>query len=342
MASRLCRTVACLVALLVLWPALAGAQEEGYPFKLSNFRIEVMGSWGRISPANLNRGADHELAYLEHYYLKYHAYYENLLGDGYRASYSYTSGQTFRRLESIAPVGASIRYQVSPTFALSLGVLYLKGVRTSSLGLEVAVEDSRLSQPYTDSYRNEGFQLSVEAWMPQLGAHFGWNLGRLLRTEIFLLGGPIMGDCRIFSPRREYAASPEGTIYSSRRTMELTGRSNSIAIELGGQLRLKLLSFVDVFGQAGYAFRKLTRIHGLHTIHTHREVPTLYDSVYAKQGTWGIGLERAMTPWGEYRAPMLTTDYSAVWSWGTTGAGSTVANVDLSGFQFGAGLSVRL
>lgn len=342
MAPRLCRTVPVFAVLLALWPALAGAQEDGYSFKLSNFRVEVIGSWGRISPSNLNRGADNELAYLEHYYLKYYAYKENLLGDGYRASQAYTSGKTLQHLESIAPVGASIRYQVSPTFALSIGFLYMKGVRTSSLGLDVTVEDAGQPLPYIDSYRNEGFQLSVEAWMPQLGAHFGWNLGRLLRTEIFLLGGPIMGDCRIFSPRQEYVTSPEGTIYSSRRTMELTGRSNSIAIELGGQLRLKLLSFLDLFGQTGYAFRKLTRIHGLHTIHTQRDVPTLYDSVYAKQGTWGIGLERATTPWGEYRAPMLTTDYSSVWSWGVAGAGSTVASVDLSGFQFAAGLSVRL
>jgi hypothetical protein len=342
MPSCLVRVVAGLAVIIAVLPALAGAQEEGYAFKLSNFRIEMMGSWGRISPTNLNRGADNENAYIDHYYTKKYAYYESIYGEAYRVSYISRKGTIIQPLESITPVGASIRYQLSPTFALSLGIQYMKGVRTSSIGMDVAVEDDRAAAPYNEHYSNDGFQLSVEAWMPQLGAHFGWNLGKLLRTEIFLLGGPILGDTRVWNQRRESVSTAEGTTSSSQRTMEITGHSNSLAMEMGGQLRLQLLPFLDLFAQPSYAFRKLTRIHGLNTIRTVTELPSASESLYAYSGTWGIGWEQVSTPWGPYRAPRLTTEFNPTWAWGTTGIGSTVANVDLSGFQIAAGLSIRL
>ncbi len=334
--------IVVLLALLASVSVMAGAQEQGYAFKLSNFSFEVMGSWGRISPTNLNRGADGENAYIEHYYEKKYAYYEDLYGDAFRASTISRQGSALLPLEQIAPVGASIRYQVSPTFALSLGLLHMKGVRTSSVGLEVAVEDAQAAAPYREHYANDGFQLSVEAWMPQLGAHFGWNLGKRLRTEIFLLGGPILGDARVWNQRRESVTTEEGTVSARTRTMELKGHSNSLAMELGGQLRFKLLRFLDLFIQPSYAFRKLTRIHGLNSIRTVTELPTAFESVYAYNGTWGIGWERASTPWGEFRGPKLTTEFGNDWVWGQTATGSTVANIDLSGLQLAAGLSIRL
>ncbi len=342
MPYRFSLAVVVLAVVMGLFPGLAGAQEQGYAFKLSNFSLEVMGSWGRISPTNLNRGADGENAYIEHYYEQKYAYYEDLYGDAYSASTISRKGSFLLPLESIAPVGASIRYQLSPTFALSLGLQYMKGVRTSSVGLDVAVEDAQAAAPTSEHYANDGFQLSVEAWMPQLGAHFGWNLGKRLRTEIFLLGGPILGDARVWNQRRESVTTEGGTVSSRSRTMELKGHSNSLAMEMGCQLRLKLLPFLDLFAQPSYAFRKLTRIHGLNSIRTVTELPSISESLYAYSGTWGIGWERTSTPWGEFRGPKLTTEFGSEWVWGQTGTGSTVANIDLSGLQLAAGLSIRL
>lgn len=329
------------IVFLALLPGGLGAQEDGYAFKLSNFRLELTGGWGSIAPSNLNRAAENENAYLEHYYIKKHAYFESLYGDAYSVVASYTSGREFGALDSITPYSASLRYQVSPTFALSLGVQVLRGARQSDVGLDVSVADSR-TDDYTAHYRNEGFRISVRSWMPFLGANFGWNLLGFLRTEIYLLGGPIIADCRVFSRREESITAAAGTVSSGYRVMEISGRSQSVAVETGGQLRVRILPFLDLYGQGGYAFRKLTRIHGPHTIRTVSETPVASESNYALSGTWGITWEKAQTGWGLYSAPALTTSYANISGRNPTIPGTTVANADLSGLQLSAGIAIRL
>jgi hypothetical protein len=327
--------------LACLAPSAVLGQEDGYAFKLSNFSVELTGGWSSIAPGNLNRAVDNENAYLQHYYLKKYAYYDSLYGDAYSASYAYTGGKTFLPMDSITPYGAAIRYQVSPTFALSLGVQLLRGSRQSDVGLDVAVTDAPTSD-FTAHYRNKGFLVAVESWMPFLGANFGWDMLKLLRTEIYLQGGPIIGDCRIYSRREESVTDAAGTIASGYRVLEMTGRSQSVAIEAGGQLRIKLLPFLEIYGQGGYAFRKLTKVRGPHTILTVSEAPVASESSYALTGIWGITWDKAQTAWGIYSAPALTTNYLNISGRNSTIPGTTVANVELSGFQLTAGIAIRL
>ncbi len=340
--SHRCAALTVLIAALsVLAPSAALAQEEGYPFKLSNFSLELTGGWASIAPGNLNRAVDNENAYLKHYYLKQYAYYDLQYGDAYNAAFAYTGSESFSAMDSITPLAAAIRYQVSPTFALSLGLQRLRGSRHSNVGLDVAVTDAPTAD-FTAHYRNEGFLVSVESWMPFLGANFGWDLFKFLRTEIFLQGGPIVGDCRIYSRREESITNESGIVSSGYRVLELTGRSKSLAIETGGQLRIKLLPFLELYGQGGYAFRKLTKVHGPHSVLTVAETPAAAESRYSLSGTWGITWDKAQTAWGLYSAPALTTNYSNIGGWNSTIPGTTVANVELSGFQLTAGIAIRL
>ncbi len=340
MSYRCAALIILIVALFLIPPAAAWAQEEGYPFKLSNFSLELTGGWSSIAPGNLNRAVDNENAYLEHYYLKRYAYYQSLYGGAYSASYAFTGSKTFSPMDSITPYAAALRYQVSPTFALSLGVQFLRGSRGSDVGLDVAVSGAPTSD-FTAHYRNSGFLVSVKSWMPFLGANFGWDLLKFLRTEIYLMGGPIVGDCRVYSRREESVIDVAGTVSSGYRVLELTGRSKSLAIEAGGQLRIKLLPFLELYGQGGYAFRKLTKVHGPHSVLTVAETPVAAETKYSLSGTWGITWDKAQTAWGIYSAPALTTNYSTI-GWNSTIPGTTVANVELSGFQLTAGIAIRL
>ncbi|MCX6560539.1 MAG: hypothetical protein NTZ26_08480 [Candidatus Aminicenantes bacterium] len=329
-----------VIAAAFLWPSPGLAQEEGNPFSFSNFTIELTGGWSRIAPGNINRAVDGENLYLQHYYVKKYAYYDNLYGDAYTPEYRYTAGKTFLPLTAMTPVGAYLRYQVSPTFALSFGLQYLKGVQNSDVGLDVEVANPPTGVPFTAHYTNSGFVVSAKAWMPQLGVHFGWNLLKFLRTEIYLQGGPILADFQVLNQRRESVTTETGTTSASSRTMELTGHADSVAIELGGQIRIKLLPFLEIYGRGGYAFRKLTKIHGPHTIHTVVESPVPSETDYSLSGTWGISWENATTAWGKYAAPILTTNFSTIGH--STAPGTTVANGELSGFQLTAGLAIRL
>jgi hypothetical protein len=332
-----------LLALLLLVPAAVQAQEQGYPFKWSNFQIELTGGWAKISPDSLNRTVTYENTYLTHYYLNRYAYYDGLYGDAYSAQYVYAGDKEFKPLEAITPLGAAIRYQASPTFALSLGVQYLRGVSTSGVDLDVLVDDARaeaaLPGASTAHYSNSDLTVSVKAWMPYLGANFGWDLFHFLRTELYLLGGPIMGDLRAWDQRNESLTTAEGTVSSGSRTFEMTGDSTSLAIEAGAQLRAKILPFVDIFVQAGYSFRQLNQIQGLETIVTKTDFPAVSETDYALAGTWGVTWEKFSDLWGEDRAPTMTTDYAYR---GRDYVGTTTASIDLSGLQLTAGISIRL
>jgi len=337
-------TAAALAAVLLFGlPAALAAQEEGYPFRWSNFRIELSGGWLGVSPESLNRIVDYENTYLGHYYIKQYAYYDELYGDAYTARFAYAGDQEFRSLNRIAPLSVALRYQASPTFGLSLGVQYIKGVQSSGVGLDVQVEDSRpeaaLPGASTIHYDNDDLTVSVESWMPFLQANFGWDFFKILRGEIFIMGGPILGDLKVWNERFESVTTDAGTVASGSWTMEMTGRSTSIAIETGAQLRARILPFVEIYGQAGYAFQQLNQISGLDTIRTATELPAVTESSWAVKGTWGVTWEKATTPWGGFSAPTLTTSYSPM---GRQPVGTTVASVDLSGLQLAAGLSIRL
>lgn len=336
---------AALAAMVFLGlPSALAAQEEGYPFRWSNFRIELAGAWLDVAPDSLNRVVDYENAYLEHYYVKQYAFLDELYGDAYTARLAYSGDQEFRPLRRIAPLSISLRYQASPTFGLSLGVQYIKGSQSSAVGLDVLVEDDRsgsaLPGASTVRYENGDLTMSVESWMPFLRANFGWDLFKALRTEIFIMGGPILGDLRVWNQRFESVITDAGPVSSGSRTMEMTGHSASLAVEAGAQLRVRIFSFLEVIGQAGYAFRQLTQISGLDTIRTATDLPESTESVWEAKGTWGVSWEKVTTPWGTFSAPILTTSYNPMG--GRQHVGTTVASVDLSGFQLSAGLSIRL
>jgi hypothetical protein len=334
---------ALAAAALAGLPAFLAAQEEGYPFRWSNFRIEASGTWVGISPESLNRAVDYENAYLAHYYLDQYAYYDELFGDAYAAQFAYGGGSSFSGLDRVAPLSIALRYQASPTFGLSFGVERIRGARTSGVDLDVLIQDDRadasLPGASTARYENGDLTVSVESWMPYLAANFGWDLLKRLRTEIFIKGGPIFGDLRVWNQRLESVTTAEGTVSSGRRTMEMTGTSTSLAIEAGLQLRVRILSFAEIFGQAGYAFRQLNQISGLDTVTTVTTLPSASESSSSVRGTWGVTWEKATSPWGSFSAPTLTTSYNTM---GRSTVGTTTASVDLSGLQIGAGLSIRL
>lgn len=336
-----------LFAAVLLAPVALRGQEQGYPFRWSNFRIEISGGWIGLEPRDLDKAVEYENAYVSHYFLDRYRFYDLLYGDDYAAQFAFKDGQEFLPLRSGTPLSAAIRYQASPTLGLSLGVQLLQGSRTSGVGLDVAITDTRADSPLpgasTASYANDGLTVSVDAWMPFLAANFGWDLLKSLRGEIFFLGGPIFGDLRVWNSSRESLTSAGETVASDTRTIELTGSQTSMAVELGGRLEIKVFGFLHLYGQAGYAFRAFNNIHGLNSIRWASEIPTASETRYALEGPWGVNREEVETPWGRFEAPILTTEFGTYfWKSDIQAFGTAPAEVNLSGLQLQAGLSIRL
>jgi hypothetical protein len=338
------RPVVVLAAAAVLLPLSLPAQEDSYPLQWSNFKIEVYGGWARLSPSDLNFFASYEEAYMAHYYQKRYEFLASSYGPDYKPSVERTGDKVFRPIESGLPLGVRVRYQASPTFAFSAGLQYLDATRPSNVGINVDIVDNRrdtLEYPLSMSahYRNTGFLLSATAWNPQFGAHFGWDSGSFLRGEIFILFGPLLARCRAVSERYSDTAEPTGYVNNSRTRTEISGRANGLSGELGGQIRMKLNSRVDLFCEGSYIFRQISDVRGTETYrlisaNSNATAEAYFDS---QDGTWGIMRNNLNTSWGNIYLLTLTTETN-------TGFYSNTSKfiLDLSGFQLKAGFSVHL
>ncbi|MCX6574853.1 MAG: hypothetical protein NTV82_00505 [Candidatus Aminicenantes bacterium] len=321
-----------LVAIIVLGPSFAGAQEQGYPFRLSNFKIEFYGGYAPLIPEHFNTLADYEESYLQFYYGQRYA----SLGPGYTVTTERTGDDRFRPLTKAVLWGGRIHYQLSPTLSLSFGVQYMKGSQDSRVGMNVTVLDGG-SSFLTDKYENTGFGLSATALLPQLGAHFGWDLTPFFRPGIFIIFGPMFVESRAVSNRHMMKAGPAGYTSDVVETYEMKGRKTSLTGELGGSLHIRLAKFLDFFTDGSYIFRGTPNLSGPGSSRT-----VIKDSVSGEsstssnwEGQWNLAPYDTTTSWGRFKGTVANNAYE--WSWGFKRF-----DFDLSGFQLKAGIAIRL
>jgi hypothetical protein len=321
-----------LAAIIVLGPSLAGAQEEGYPFRLSNFKIEFYGGYAPVAPDDLNSLADYEESYIQFYYSQRYA----SLGSGYGVTTERTGDDRFRHLTYSIPWGGRIRYHLSPTLSLSLGVQNLQGKQDSRVQMNVAVLKDG-STYLTDSYENLGFGLSVSAFLPQLGAHFGWDLFRIFRTEIFIVFGPMFVECRAVSDRQTTMTDSDGYCSDLVETVEMKGRKTSLTGELGGTLRVRMASFLELFADGSYIFRECSELFGPGSSQTIRTESNSGESSDSStwEGIWRLAYYDKRTSWGRFAGSVASN--TVEWNYGFK---RFILN--LSGFQLKAGIAIRL
>ncbi len=324
------RKIAWLAPVFFL-PLFAVAQEEGYPFRLSNFKLDLYGGYARVAPSDFNSIADYEESYLQFYYVQRYS----SLGPDFKVTAQRTGDDQFRHMTYITPWGGRIHYQLSPTLSISLGAQYLKGRQDSNVGMDISVTGG--SGALTDQYENLEFGLSLSAWLPQLGAHFGWDLGPVFRPEIFILFGPMIVECRSFNTRQTARTDWDGYRLELSETVEMKGRKTTLSGELGGALRLHIAKFLDLFTEGSYIFRVADELKGPGWSQTVRKDSNLGESSFSSnwEGTWRLASYNTVTSWGQFRGSMPNNAYD----WGPS---YKRFSLDLSGIQLKAGLSIRL
>jgi hypothetical protein len=326
------RLIYWLLAVVILGPSFAGAQEEGYPFRLSNFWTELYGGYAPLTPKHFNTLADYEEAYLQFYYPQRYAPFS----PGYNVTTERTGDDQFRHITKAVLGGGRLHYQLSPTLSLSFGAQYLKGKQDSRVGMNVAVRDGE-TVLLTDQYENTGFGLSVTALTPQLGAHFGWNLGPVFRPGLFILFGPMFVECRGVNSRHMTKIGPAGYASDIVETYEMEGRTTSLSGELGGSLHIRLAKFLELCAEGSYIFRLTDELFGPGSSRT-----VIKDSISGEsstssnwEGQWNLAPYDTRTSWGRFAGTVANNAYE--WSWGFKRF-----SLDLSGFQLKAGLAIRL
>jgi len=333
------------MAAVFLLPPPAAAQEEGYEFRLSNISLELLGGYARVRPDDFNEAATYEQAYLRYYYVTRFDYYRSLYGDNYRVTSDPADAARFNLITGSSIYGARLRYQLSSTLGLSFGVQYLSRTQASNVAMNVDVVDASRSgsgagAALSFQYQNPAFLLAVSAWSPQLAAHFGWDIGRVLRLEVLIAGGPLYVECRTVSERRLASADPEGFRTETVTAVEMKGEAKGLCGELGGRAGLRLAKFLTLFAEAGFTFRSADEVKGPGSSRTAVSDSDGGDeSVTASwSGKWGFFRQRITSDWGQFQEYQLQNQNVAIYF----GSGFKKFTIDLSGFQLKAGLGFRI
>jgi hypothetical protein len=332
------------LAALALIPRAAQAQEDGYPFRLANFSFEFLGGATKLAPGDLNTIAEYEEGYLQYYYATRFNYYHGLYGDAYQVRSIRSGDAQFNSIRDGLSYGVRLRYNLSPSLGLSFGVQFLTRTQPSNVGMKVDVVDG--SRDYVDyggtvtyQYQNSGFLLSASAWVPQLAAHFGWQLGGVLRLEILVAGGPLFVECRSLSERRLSVTDASGYQSGSLVRTEMTGKATGVSVELGGRICAKTAGFLDFFVEGSYAFRDATYLTGPSSsrsvvIDSNAEQDPV---LQGWSGEWGAVKTDITSAWGKYSGFRVQNQFVS-----GMGVGVQKFDLNLSGFQLKAGVAVKL
>jgi hypothetical protein len=334
---RLARPTLAL-ALLAVLPAALFSQEEGYEFRLSNFSLEFYGGASQVNPIDLNNHAAYEEAYLQFYFVKYYDYLHSIYGDNYIVTSTRTGDSQFRTLKKAVPYGFRLRYQASPTFSLTLGIQYLDGTQVSNVGMTFDIQDRRpdyIDYPNvrTIQYQNTGFTTEAKAWMPELGAQFGWDISAVFRWEISIAFGPIFTQCRTLSQRHTIVTTADGYRSDSLNATEMKGSVTGLSGEGGAGIFIRPLKYARLFIQGGYIFRELGEITGPSWNRTSvSDINGVHDATLTTwTRKWYVQTNNVNQSWGRFTPLSLQNriDFEN---------GMRRFNTNLSGFQVKAGL----
>jgi hypothetical protein len=326
-----------IIALIV--PTLALAQEDGFAFRFSNFSLEIFGGLSALNPGDFNKFIDYEEAWMNFFVAGPLNYLHALHGDGFTYTSHQTNDQMFLRLKRANPYGARIRYQASPTFALILGVELIDGIQKSNVGMAYEVTD-RISTPgstllYTYQYRNPGLELRIKGWRPTFGAHFGWDLSKFLRSEIFINFGPLFTQTTAVTDRRLAYTEAGGYHWESGSRIEMKGTATALCGELGTTFMVRLTGFLQLYAEGSYSFREPGQMEGPGS-----SLLTYSDSLGAQSseseswtGLWSLVASNIQRTWGRFA--QLSLQNQIVFE---VYSNSRRFALDLSGVQLKAGL----
>jgi hypothetical protein len=330
-----------IILVLILIPARVRAQENGYPFRIANFGLEIFGGYSKINPQDFNSLSRYEEAYLKFFFIdKYQFLY------GGNATVLRTGDAAIGSIDRTLPWGARLTYRASPTLTLSLGIQRVTAERRAAAGVVVAGPGGEGAE-----YRLPDYSLTASAWIPELQASFGWPLLPILRFEVFLGGGPMLTRCRHRIERKEIATAASGDRTETSMRMDIEGRNTGVAGELGVRLRLRPVKFLSLFAEGGLAFRHTAELRGpgsLQTIFIAAGAEPVIEAKTWDEKLWCMVPYDIILDWGQFSGIVAGNSYSQTaipfatrngWGYQLWGYPSGFS-LDFSGLQFKAGVAL--
>jgi hypothetical protein len=240
----------------------AGEADE----KTRPLTLEVFGGFTPIRPADLNLLADYYNAYPLFFYSGQYDYLHAAYASRFTYSASRSGDDRLKGIRNGFPCGLRLKYALSRSFSLWLGLEYLKQNRLSSTSLRYQIDDRSYGliqttpEHVTADYPD--FFLGVSAWIPQVGVHLAKPLGKNWRLGGSIGAGPLLASCRSVVETGYRSQYINGYWSESHYLLEMKGTGVGWALELNAELRRRLSQRWSLFLAAGYAWRRAGAIEG--------------------------------------------------------------------------------
>jgi hypothetical protein len=326
-----------IIGLLAAGPG-AWAQEavpgetvpEG-PWEQRRWVVEGYGGLARAAGGDLDTLRGYDEGVQQH---MFDSQLDALQRSGQIASWEKEQSGDRSTIEASWSLGLRVKRRQSRSLAFSLGFQYL-GAGGSNDVSSVYTRQEHDGNRRIEELSYSPYTLSVTAWAPLVGIHYGRPLGRKLTFEGFLVGGPLFADFDYVSDW-SYAFSMQGPdmnglLFETAGGLDGGGQGTGVAAELGLRLGYGLADRLALFAEVGYAYQKVTSPSGPGS-QLRRGERVEWD------GEWAIGEDRITAPWGDLELERPTNE----WPEGSSDGRLGDFDLDLSGLRFTFGFSFGL
>jgi hypothetical protein len=324
---------ACLSGILslVFFLGLAPMQlqaEESSEFK--KFQFELFGGYTALNPTDLNLLVEYENRIQD---FSYDRYLDYLQANGQILSWTQNQSGERKEIKKAYPFGVRLKYFLNKTIAISLGFKYMSSNQESEFDYQY-IRNELLNEEYIEDLAYSPFAISAKAYIPLVGLHVVKRFRNALALEGYVTGGPMFVKSHFISDWT-YEWRIEGPDYgyavvNSIGRVEQEGSGTGIAIDFGGRLSYPVVKSLELFFEGGYAYQVAKNLSG-------PGQETRGTSNVTWNGKWSVIQETFSADWGaiELRLP---TNHTAL-----IADEEQIRNfeLDLSGFQFRLGLSLR-
>lgn len=313
------RKIAVIICIWFLCSSFGLSGESGD----HKIQLELYGGFSMINPEDLNLRNGFEEAYKKFWNEDFLAY---ALEKEYIQSLDIQKQGVFNKLKHSIPMGLRLKYNLSKTISLSLGLKYTTGSRSSEVtyqytsGLQAGTEN-------TSIYTYSPFTVFAKGFIPMIGVHFSKILNPHLKLEAYVSGGPLFGSCQLKMGKftQEYSTSNSDQEYYYE--LEYDGKGIGYALDTGIQVRYPLLKNMDIFLEGGYAFQRIKKVSGMGKL-DYDEQEDIWE------GDWGILEYQESGLWGSINILYFSNSWE-----GREESWIRGFNLDLSGFQIKLGIT---
>jgi len=328
----------CLLILALIHSVFAVKDGKNQPSR-KKIQVELYGGYSFLNPQDLNFFPNYYTAWTQYYHDSYR-FNDSQIGNHYTST-SNISGK-FKEIRNGSPFGGRIKYFITPSMALSVGLKVLKKKQPSHY---LATHSINSTDPdvvefpdiHDVTYEFSDYSIAINALAPMLGIHYILGSHRYFDLELFASGGPISGSCRFISTYTQSYEKISGYQRHSNYDYDYEGKGKGFALDMGLRINIKFWRMLSLFLEGVYTHQILRKIYGpASSLFNRMDTNAARDTVSQNwEGDWQIDDYYWDTDWGNFQGEVGYVAHPF------DNSGDEGFELNLSGFELRLGIALR-